>query len=101
MAYDDANADLEIAAVDELDPADVAVITDGLRAYYVDQAGYYDFRPLAGFLRDSQTGKGVGGVPRRAVFGALFFARVFFARGFCRARIRRPGFSRGGGRGGG
>ncbi len=39
MAYDDANADLEIAAVDELDPADAAVISDGLRAYYVSATG--------------------------------------------------------------
>jgi len=40
-----------------LNPADVAVITDGLRAYYVNEAGHYDFRPLAVFVRDPQTGK--------------------------------------------
>jgi len=32
---------------DVLDPADVAVITDGLRAYDLNQIGYHDFRPLA------------------------------------------------------
>jgi len=46
-----------IIVAEELDPADVAVITDGLRAYYVNQAGHYDFRPLAVFVRDPQTGK--------------------------------------------
>ena len=43
----DAKADPDITVTDELDPADAAVITDGLRAYDLSQTGYYDFRPLA------------------------------------------------------
>ncbi len=77
MAYDDANADLEIAAVDKLDPADAAVIGDGLRAYYVDQAGFYDFRPLAVFVRDRQTGNIIGGLHGRSEFGLVYVAWFF------------------------
>src|SRR5229473_699958 len=93
MAYDDANADLEIAAVDELDPADAAVISDGLRAYYVDQAGYYDFRPLAVFVRDRQTGNIIGGLHGRSEFGLVYVAWFFLPRD------RQPGASNGGRRG--
>ena len=52
MPDDDAKADPDITVTDELDPADVAVITDGLRAYDLSQTGYHDFRPLAVFVRD-------------------------------------------------
>ena len=87
MAYDDANADLEIAAVDELDPADAAVISDGLRAYYVDQAGYYDFRPLAVFVRDRQTGNIIGGLHGRSEFGLVYVAWFFLPEDRRRAGI--------------
>ena len=43
MPNDDAKLDPDITVTDELDPADVAVITDGLRAYDLSQGGYYDF----------------------------------------------------------
>ena len=69
MSNDDAKADPEITVTDELDPADVAVITDGLRAYNLSQTGYQDFRPLAVFVRDPQTGKVVGGLHGRSEFG--------------------------------
>jgi len=49
MPNDNPKADADISVTDELDAADAAVISDGLRAYYVSQAGYYDFRPLAVF----------------------------------------------------
>ena len=65
MPNDNAKADPDITVTDELDPADVAVITDGLRAYDLSQTGYYDFRPLAVFVRDPQTGKVIGGLRRR------------------------------------
>ena len=63
-----------IIVAEELDPADVAVITDGLRAYYVNQAGHYDFRPLVVFVRDPQTGKVVGGLHGRSEFGLVYVA---------------------------
>ena len=36
-------ADVDISVTDELDAADAAVVSDGLRAYYVNQAGYTTF----------------------------------------------------------
>ena len=78
MSNNDAKAAPDITIPDgELDPADVAVITDGLRAYYVNQAGYYDFRPLAVFVRDPQTGKAVGGLYGRSEFGLVYVAWLF------------------------
>ena len=62
MPNDDAEIGPDITVTDELDAADVAVITDGLRAYDLSQTGYYDFRPLAVVVRDPQTGKVVGGI---------------------------------------
>jgi hypothetical protein len=44
MPNGNVNAEAEITVTDELD-ATAAVISDGLRAYYVNQTGYYDFRP--------------------------------------------------------
>src|SRR6266700_994708 len=89
MPNDDTKADpdVTVANEDELDPADVAVITDGLRAYYVDQAGHYDFRPLAIFVRDPQTGKVVGGLHGRSEFGLVYVAWFFLPEDLRRARI--------------
>jgi GNAT superfamily N-acetyltransferase len=89
MPNDDteANPDITVANENELDPADVAVITDGLRAYYVDQAGYYDFRPLAIFVRDPQTGKVVGGLHGRSEFGLVYVAWFFLPEDLRRAGI--------------
>ncbi len=76
-----------IIVAEELDPADVAVITDGLRAYYVNQAGHYDFRPLAVFVRDPQTGKVVGGLHGRSEFGLVYVAWFFLPEHLRRVRI--------------
>jgi hypothetical protein len=45
LVNDDLRADPDLAVTDELDSADAAVITDGLRAYDLSQTGYHDFRP--------------------------------------------------------
>ena len=66
-----------LTLTDTLDPADVAVITDGLRAYDLSQTGYYDFRPLAVFVRDPQTGKVVGGLYGRSEFGMVYVDWLF------------------------
>ena len=87
MPNDDAKADPDNAVTDELDPADVAVITDGLRAYDLSQTGYYDFRPLAVFVRDPQTGKVVGGLHGRSEFGLVYVAWFFLPEDLRRARI--------------
>src|SRR5437763_2893018 len=85
---DEAQAGPDITvADDELDPAEVAVITDGFRAYYLDQAGHYDFRPLAVFVRDPQTGKVVGGLHGRCEVGLVCVAWFFLPEDLRRARI--------------
>src|SRR5215469_2724893 len=77
MPNDNTKADVDISVTDELDAADAAVISDGLRAHYVSQAAYYDFRPLAVFVRDPQTGRVIGGLHGRSEFG-LFYVAWFF-----------------------
>src|SRR6266478_3662257 len=84
MPNDDAKADPDITVTDELDPADVAVITDGLRAYDLSQTGYYDFRPLAVFVRDPKTGKVVGGLTGGPNSGS-FMSPGSFSRRICAA----------------
>src|SRR5499427_406836 len=80
-------ADVEISVTDELDAADAPVISDGLRAHYVSQAGYYDFRPLAVFVRNPQTGKVVGGLHGRSEFGLVSVAWFFLPEDWRRAEI--------------
>jgi GNAT superfamily N-acetyltransferase len=87
MPNDDAKLGPVITVTDELDAADAAVISDGLRSYYVSQAGYYDFRPLAVFVRDPQTGKVVGGLHGRSEFGLVYVAWFFLPEDLRRARI--------------
>ena len=76
-----------ITVADELDPADVAVITDGLIGYDLSQTGYYDFRPLAVFVRDPATGEVVGGLHGRSEFGLVYVAWFFLPADRRRAGI--------------
>ena len=87
MPNDNPKADVDISVTDELVAADTAVISDGLRAYYVSQAGYYDFRPLAVFVREPQTDKVIGGLHGRSEFGLLYIAWFFLPEDRRRARI--------------
>jgi GNAT superfamily N-acetyltransferase len=61
--------------------------SDGLRAYYLSQTGYYDFRPLAVFVRDPQTGKIIGGLHGRSEFGLVYVAWFFLPEDWRGARI--------------
>src|SRR5215468_6454687 len=79
--------DVDISVTNELDAADAAVISDGLRAHYVSEAGYYDFRPLAVFVRDPQTGRVIGGLHGRSEFGLVYVAWFFLPEDRRRARI--------------
>jgi hypothetical protein len=92
LLNEDLRADPDIAVTDELDSADVAVITDGLRAYDLNQTGYHDFRPLAVLVRDPQTGKVIGGLHGRSEFGlvyvAWFFLKIGAAHGLAAAYWR-------------
>ena len=87
MANDEAKVDPDITVTDEPDSADIAVITEGLRAHDLSQAGYSDFRPLAVFVRDPQTGKVVGGLYGRSEFGLVYVAWFFLPEDLRRARI--------------
>ena len=87
IANDDAELEPDITVIDEPDPADVAVITDGLIAYDISQTGYNDFRPLAVFVRDPATGKVVGGLHGRSEFGLVYVAWFFLPEDLRRARI--------------
>ena len=77
MRNGNAKADPDITVTDELDPADVAVITDGLGAYDFSQIGYRDFRRLFVVVRDLQTGKVVGGLYGRSEFGLVYVDWLF------------------------
>ena len=87
MANNNAKADPDIAAVDEPDPADVAVITEGLSAYDLGQIGYRDFRRLTVLVRDPQTGKVVGGLYGRSELGLVYVDWLFLPEDWRRARI--------------
>jgi len=82
-----AKADPDITVTDELDPIDAAVINDGLRSHNISEAGYLDFRPLAVFVRDRQTGKVVGGLHGRSEYGLVYVAWFFLPEDLRRARI--------------
>ena len=84
---DDAKAEPIIAVTDKLDPADLAVITDGLNAYDLGQIGYRDFSRLAVVVRDPQTGKVVGGLYGRSEFGLAYVDWLFLPENMRRARI--------------
>jgi hypothetical protein len=81
MLNDNPTADVDISVTDELDAADAAVISDGLRAHYVSQAGYYDFCPLAVLVRDPKTGRVIGGLHGRSEFGLVYVAWFFLPEG--------------------
>jgi GNAT superfamily N-acetyltransferase len=87
MADDGAKPDPRLAVSDELDPADAAVIMDGVRAYDLSRIGYRDFRRLAVAVRDRQTGKVVGGLYGRSEFGLVYVDWLFLPEDLRRARI--------------
>jgi GNAT superfamily N-acetyltransferase len=87
MPNDDAKAEPDITVTDELDPADITVITDGLGDYDFSQTGYRDFRRLAVFVRHPQTGKVVGGLYGRSAFGLVYVDWLFLPEDLRRARI--------------
>src|SRR5712691_4575284 len=77
MPNHDGTVDPDITVTDELDPAELAVITDGLRAYDLSQAGYYDFRPLAVFVHHPQDRKVLGWLHRGTEIGLVYVAWFF------------------------
>jgi len=76
-----------IVLTDAADPADTAVITEGLRAYNTSQAGYDDYRPLAVFATDPVSGKVLGGLYGGSYLGQLRVDRFFLPEDLRRDRI--------------
>jgi GNAT superfamily N-acetyltransferase len=77
----------KIVLTDAPDPADSAVITEGLRAYNTSQAGYDDYRPLAVFVTDPSSGRVLGGLYGGSYLGQLRIDRFFLPQGLRRDRI--------------
>ena len=76
----------EIIETDSPDAADIAVVTDGLRAYNAAVSGYDDYRPLAVFVTDPATGKVIGGL-----YGASSRGSCELAASFCRRSCAATG----------
>jgi GNAT superfamily N-acetyltransferase len=79
--------DPKIVVTDAPDPADTAVIGDGLRDYNTEKAGYDDYKPLAVFVTDPATGKVLGGLYGGSYMGQLRVDRFFLPEGHRRGRI--------------
>ena len=80
-------AEATITLSDAPDDDERAVITDGLRAYNEEQAGYQDSRALAVLVSDPETKKVVGGLLGRTSLGLLRVERFFLPEGMRRGRL--------------
>jgi GNAT superfamily N-acetyltransferase len=80
-------AEPRIVLTDAPDPADTAVIQEGLRAYNTSRAGYDDSRPLAVFVTDPATGKVIGGLYGGSYLGQMRVDRFFLPEGSRRDRL--------------
>lgn len=78
--------DVDVILTDAPDAADSAIVQEGLRAYNTATAGRDDYRPLAVFVTDSETGKVVGGL-----FGGSYLGQVRIDRFFLPEGLRRGG----------
>jgi len=77
----------KIVLTDAPDPADTAVVQEGLRAYNTSQAGYDDYRPLAVFVTDPVSGKVLGGLYGGSYLGQLRVDRFFLPEDLRRDRL--------------
>ena len=68
---------VELVVTDAPAAADQAVVTEGLGAYNVEQAGYRDHRPLAVFACDPATRQVRGGLIGSTSMGLLRVDRFF------------------------
>src|SRR5947208_16117611 len=83
------SSDFAIVLTDAPDPADTAVVQEGLRAYNTSQAGYDDSRPLAVFVTDPVSGKVLGGLYGGSYLGQLRVRRTFLPGTLRRGRLGR------------
>jgi GNAT superfamily N-acetyltransferase len=76
-----------IVLTDAPDPAETAIIQEGLRAYNIEQAGRDDSRPLAVFVTDPVSGKIVGGLYGGSYLGQLRVDPFFLPQSMRRDRL--------------
>ena len=81
------NSEPKIVLTDAPDPADTAIVQEGLRAYNTSQAGYDDYRPLAVFVTEPVSGKVLGGLYGGSYLGQLRVDRFFLPEGLRRDRL--------------
>ncbi|HVC51757.1 MAG TPA: GNAT family N-acetyltransferase [Stellaceae bacterium] len=76
-----------IELTDTATPEELAVVSDGLRAYNTSRAGYDDYRRLAIFVKDPETGAIIGGIYGGSYLGQLSIERVFLSEPLRRYRL--------------
>ena len=77
----------KIILTDTATPEELAVIGDGLRDYNTSQAGYDDYKRLAIFVTDPDSGAIVGGIYGGSYLGQLSIERVFLPESQRRYRL--------------
>ena len=75
----------EIVLTDTAEPEELAVISDGLRAYNTAKAGYNDYKRLAIFVKEE--GRIVGGIYGGSYLGQLSIERVYLPETLRRDRL--------------
>jgi GNAT superfamily N-acetyltransferase len=76
-----------ITLTDTASPEQLAVISDGLRDYNTSQAGQDDYKRLAIFVTDPESGAIVGGIYGGSYLGQLSIERVFLPESLRRYRL--------------
>jgi len=77
----------KIILTDTATPEELAVIGEGLRAYNTSQAGFDDYKRLAIFVTDPDSGAIVGGIYGGSYLGQLSIERVFLPESLRRYRL--------------
>jgi GNAT superfamily N-acetyltransferase len=77
----------KIILTDTATPEELAVISDGLRDYNTSRAGYDDYKRLAIFVTDPESGAMVGGIYGGSYLGQLSIERVFLPESLRRYRL--------------
>lgn len=77
----------KIILTDTATPEELAVIGEGLRAYNTSQAGFDDYKRLAIFVSDPDSGAIVGGIYGGSYLGQLSIERVFLPESLRRYRL--------------
>jgi GNAT superfamily N-acetyltransferase len=67
----------KIVLTDTPTPEELAVISDGLRDYNTSKAGYDDYRRIAIFVTDPDSGAIVGGIYGGSYMGQMSIERVY------------------------